>query len=188
MSLESAVATLAVNNKNLNPQITISALYKHWISEDDLRRCKPCKDYTGKIYFLDETPQPKPPLHQYCRCEIVPMKAIKAGTATIKGVNGADFLLKTTGVLPDYYVTMEYAKKQGWKAGKWPSNFIPNKVITNGIYKNGNGHLPQAPGRVWYEADINYTTGRRDTQRIVWSNDGLIFVTYDHYLTFYEIN
>lgn len=52
---------------------------------------------------------------------------------------------------------------------------------------NRNGHLPSAPGRVWYEADINYSTGYRGVERILFSNDGLIFVTYDHYQTFQVI-
>ena len=56
-----------------------------------------------------------------------------------------------------------------------------------GEYKNYNGHLPVAEGRIWQEADINYTDGKRNDCRILWSNDGLIFVTYDHYLTFIEI-
>ncbi|MBQ3085849.1 MAG: hypothetical protein IJC45_00790 [Clostridia bacterium] len=60
-------------------------------------------------------------------------------------------------------------------------------MIYNGVYNNSNGHLPQASGRIWYEADINYKVGPRNSQRIVWSNDGLVFVTYDHYETFYEI-
>ena len=37
------------------------------------------------------------------------------------------------------------------------------------------------------EADINYNGGFRNRQRILYSNDGLIFVSYDHYQTFYEI-
>lgn len=37
------------------------------------------------------------------------------------------------------------------------------------------------------EADINYVTGRRNGQRVLWSNDGLVFVTYNHYETFIEI-
>jgi len=40
---------------------------------------------------------------------------------------------------------------------------------------------------VWYEADINYTGGARNRERVVYSNDGLVFVTYDHYHTFYEV-
>lgn len=62
-----------------------------------------------------------------------------------------------------------------------------DKLLTKGIYRNANGHLPQKAGRIWYEADINYKAGRRNSQRILWSNDGLIFVTYDHYASFYEI-
>ena len=115
------------------------------------------------------------------------MQAIKNGTATINGVNGADWWLKHNGVLPNYYISGYEASLLGWKHGKWPSNFVPGKTIASGIYKNFDGLLPQAAGRIWYEADINYKEGKRNTQRIVWSNDGLIFVTYNHYETFYEI-
>ena len=48
-------------------------------------------------------------------------------------------------------------------------------MLTKGVYKNRDKRLPDALGRIWYEADIHY------------SNDGLIFVTYDHYATFVEI-
>lgn len=68
------------------------------------------------------------------------------------------------------------------------SKFAPQKMITfESEYKNSDKHLPNVPGRVWHEADINYKQGKRNGHRIVWSNDGLIFVTYDHYKTFYEI-
>lgn len=60
-------------------------------------------------------------------------------------------------------------------------------MLTKGEYKNRNGKLPSKNGRVWYEADINYTGGYRNDDRILFSNDGLIFVTYDHYETFLEI-
>lgn len=60
-------------------------------------------------------------------------------------------------------------------------------MIARGIYFNDDGHLPQVDGRIWYEADINYYEGKRNGHRVLWSNDGLIFVTYDHYETFYEI-
>lgn len=55
------------------------------------------------------------------------------------------------------------------------------------IWLKVNGHLPQKQGRIWYEADINYKYGYRGDDRILYSNDGLIFVTYDHYMTFIEI-
>lgn len=64
---------------------------------------------------------------------------------------------------------------------------LPNAMIGGDVYKNNGGKLPNAPGRVWYEADINYNGGYRNRERILYSNDGLIFATYDHYQTFYEI-
>ena len=63
----------------------------------------------------------------------------------------------------------------------------PGRMLIGGVYKNRNSHLPSKEGRIWYEADINYTSGFRGTERILFSNDGLIFVTYDHYLTFVEV-
>lgn len=79
---------------------------------------------------------------------------------------------------------------------KWMSFYIycyklskvcPDKMIYGGEYYNGNGHLPNKEKRIWFEADINYRFGYRNNQRVVYSNDGLIFVTYDHYKTFFEI-
>ena len=56
-----------------------------------------------------------------------------------------------------------------------------------GVFYNDRGKLPAKGDRIWYEADINYSKGKRNSERIVYSNDGLIFITYDHYRTFIEI-
>ncbi len=187
MSVETAVLIASINGDNLSPKISESSNYKHWVSIEDLKRCIVCASYHGKIWLMAEIPKIEPPVHPNCRCAFEVMKAIAAGTATINGMNGADWCLKHEDKLPNYYATKEEAEAAGWKPGKWPSNFIPNKMITRGRYYNDDGHLPSSTGRIWYEADINYKSGRRNTQRILWSNDGLIFVTYDHYETFYEI-
>ena len=55
------------------------------------------------------------------------------------------------------------------------------------ITKPDENKLPSADGRIWYEADIDYEGGYRNDSRILYSNDGLIFATYDHYKTFYEV-
>ena len=47
--------------------------------------------------------------------------------------------------------------------------------------------MPPAPNRMWYEADFDYASGERDGNRVFYSNDGLIFVSYDHGKTFYEL-
>ena len=116
------------------------------------------------------------------------MKTVKSGTATTKKLDGADWILKYESKLPDYYLTSAQAKANGWipKLANL-SIACPNKMIFGGEYYNDNGHLPSKEGRIWYEADINYRFGYRNNQRVVYSNDGLIFVTYDHYKTFFEI-
>ena len=142
----------------------------------------------GKIWQIEEKPEIEPEVHSFCRCEIKIMKTIKAGTATIKGLDGADWTLKYESKLPDYYLTSAQAKANGWipKLANL-SAACPDKMIFGGKYKNRNSHLPYKEGRIWYEADINYRFGYRNNQRVVYSNDGLIFVTYDHYKTFFEI-
>ncbi len=82
----------------------LSKNYKHWISENDPKRCEACKSMHGKIYGIYETPKPQPPLHPSCRCIIRVMEALKAGTATENKLDGADFWLKHMGCLPEYYI------------------------------------------------------------------------------------
>lgn len=188
MSLEIAIMIAALNGDTLAPQISTSSKYKHWVSVEDLKRCVICAENHGKIWLISETPDSNPPIHPNCRCAIEQMQTIKAGTATIKNKEGADWKLKYEGMLPDYYITLKELKALGWRKGKTISNVISYKLLTKGVYQNKNGHLPHIPGRIWYEADINYSSGKRNGQRILWSNDGLIFVTYDHYETFYEIS
>ena len=64
---------------------------------------------------------------------------------------------------------------------------LPSCLIGGDIFYNTEGKLPQLKNRVWYEADIDYKSGYRNTKQILYSNDGLMFVTYDHYGTFVEI-
>ena len=81
------------------------------------------------------------------------------------------------------------ATQIGWerKQGNL-AEVAPGYQIFGGIYENRNGHLPQKEGRTWYEADLNYTGGYRSSERLVFSNDGLVFATYDHYKTFIEVD
>lgn len=143
----------------------------------------------GRIFSFDDLIRiGEPRLHPNCGCRLEKMQAIEAGTATNVGMMGADTWLKYFGELPDYYITKDKAKELGWVNVKGNlSKVAPGCMIFGGIYYNDNGNLPQANGRIGYEADINYTGGYRNTQRIVFSNDGLVFVTYDHYKTFSEI-
>ena len=159
-----------------------------WKTTLDFRTCLGCKDMHGKIYPIKENTKGYLPLHIRCRCIIEPMKVIRAGKATKDGTGGADIWLKVLGKLPQNYISYQDAIKAGWKKKKGNLNKVaPGKMLAKGGYKNRNGHLPEKSGRIWYEADINYKWGYRGKDRILYSNDGLIFVTYDHYKTFIEI-
>ncbi|MBT2713168.1 hypothetical protein J7E23_09980 [Pseudomonas sp. ISL-88] len=99
----------------------------------------------------------------------------------------ADFVSKH-GKLPNNYITKADAEKLGWVSKKGNlSKVAPGKSIGGDIFKNKGNPLPTAKNRVWYEADINYTTGYRGNDRLLYSNDGLIYKTTDHYKTFHKI-
>lgn len=162
--------------------------YKHWIAQLDLKTCLICRMNHGQIYEILEIPDHEPPIHSHCRCVIENMRAAIAGTATQEGRQGADFIVKATGKLPSNYISKQEAIDLGWVSWQGNLNTVaPGKSIGGNVYKNRNGHLPKALGRVWYEADINYDSGFRNTHRLLFSNDGLMFVTYDHYTTFVQI-
>lgn len=165
-----------------------SVNWEMWKAVLDYRLCLKCKVMHGQIYDMKSTPNPSPPLHPYCRCRIEAMDAIAAGNGTKDGAGGADIWLKVNGQLPPNYISYKDAIKAGWKKNLGNlSQVVPGKMLARGRYWNRNGHLPQKQGRIWYEADINYKYGYRGDDRILYSNDGLIFVTYDHYMTFIEI-
>ena len=166
-----------------DPITVPSKNWEVWVAVKDGRTCTDCLMKDGTVCAISEEPQH----HLNCRCWRKPVKATKAGGATKDGKNGADWWLKNIGKLPEYYETMERFKEEGWSNGESPSKYLSGKMLTRGIYGNDNGVLPQKPGRIWYEADINYYFGKRNSHRIVWSNDGLVFATYDHYKTFIEI-
>lgn len=171
------------------PPTHTSSDYKNWIAILDLKTCVNCRNLHGKIYYADEKPETEPPLHERCRCKIAEMMAAFIGTATKDGINGADVYVSEHGRLPSNYITKKQAIKLGWVNYLGNLGVVaPEKIIGGDIYRNRNGHLPDAPGRIWYEADINYDSGYRNLHRIIYSNDGLIFATYDHYITFIQIH
>lgn len=166
----------------------ISTNYKMWYTIDDSKRCVPCENEHGRVYHRTEEITPDIPLHLWCRCFITWLQSVAAGMATMLGKDGADWWLKHYHKLPPYYITKGEAKKCGWIKKKGNLHAVcPGKMIGGDIYYNSDGHLPMKTGRIWYEADVDYQHGKRGLERILYSNDGLVFVSYDHYHTFVEV-
>ena len=88
------------------------------------------------------------------------------------------------GRLPDNYMTKKEAEKLGWEGGSL-ERYAPGMCIGGSRFGNYEGLLPEAKGRSYTECDID-TLGAssRGAKRIVFSNDGLIFYTDDHYESF----
>lgn len=87
--------------------------------------------------------------------------------------------------LPQNYLTKKEAQEMGWVPSKGNLWEIAEGMVIGGDYfGNYEELLPEAPGRDYYEADVNYEGGHRNAERIVFSDDGLIYYTGDHYETF----
>ena len=92
------------------------------------------------------------------------------------------------GELPDNFITKKVAQALGWDSSRnYVSDVAPGKSIGGDRFGNYEQRLPQVKGRKYFEADCYYTKGKRRAERIVYSNDGHVWYTEDHYVTFTEL-
>ena len=90
--------------------------------------------------------------------------------------------IHTYGHLPNNFITKNEARELGWEGGS-VEDYAPGCTIGGDRFGNYEGILPE--GKKYTECDID-TLGRssRGSRRIVFSNDGCIYYTDDHYETF----
>lgn len=92
--------------------------------------------------------------------------------------------LYTYGVLPENFLTKKQAQAKGWQSGGL-DKYVDGGCIGGDKFGNFEGVLPSKKGRQYYECDIDTLHKKqRGAKRIVFSNDGLIYYTEDHYSTF----
>ncbi len=104
---------------------------------------------------------------------------------TYSSKNEVALYLHQFGHLPSNYISKTTARKAGWKPSKGNLDEVcPGKSIGGGPFYNDDGRLPDALGRSWKECDVNYVAGFRGPERLVYSNDGLVYYTPDHYQSF----
>ena len=92
--------------------------------------------------------------------------------------------IHTYGHLPGNFITKMEARELGWSGGS-VEDYAPGKCIGGDHFGNYEGLLPEKSGRSYTECDID-TLGSsgRGAKRIIFSNDGLIYYTDDHYASF----
>ena len=96
--------------------------------------------------------------------------------------------IHTYGKLPVNYITKKEAQDMGWDPSKGNlSDILPGMSIGGSAFGNYEGALPRANGRRYFECDIDYEGGYRGAKRLIYSNDGLVFYTEDHYKTFEQL-
>ena len=92
--------------------------------------------------------------------------------------------IHTYGELPDNFISKKEAEKLGWSGGSLEP-YAPGMSIGGSRFGNYEGLLPDKQGRTYTECDIDTKGAKsRGAKRIVFSNDGLIYYTGDHYKTF----
>lgn len=113
-----------------------------------------------------------------------PAPEVIKGDAYLQAEDVALYLY-TFGSLPDNFLTKSAAERLGWvpsQGNLWV--VAPGAAIGGDRFGNREGLLPARAGRQYYECDVNYNGGFRGPERLVYSNDGLIFYTADHYESF----
>ncbi|MDD6188418.1 MAG: ribonuclease domain-containing protein [Clostridiales bacterium] len=96
--------------------------------------------------------------------------------------------IHTYGRLPGNFITKSEAQELGWVSSEgnlWDVAY--GMSIGGDRFGNREGLLPDAEGRRWYECDVNYSGGYRGGERIVFSSDGLVYYTADHYESFEQL-
>ena len=96
--------------------------------------------------------------------------------------------LHTYGHLPSNYITKKEAQALGWDSSwNYVSDVAPGMSIGGDYFGNYEQKLPVVKGRKYYEADCFYQGGKRNAYRIIYSTDGHVWYTEDHYNTFIEL-
>lgn len=119
-------------------------------------------------------------------------KAVDGGTTVYKGgyyyaKDTVALYIHTWGELPPNFLTKKAAKALGWENGSLEP-YMPGGAIGGSNFGNNEGLLPKAKGRSWFECDINTLGSKtRGAERILFSSDGLIFYTDDHYESFVQL-
>lgn len=134
---------------------------------------------------------------------LIPAAAVQAKAATIQ-VRSADYpvteggaytsmeevavYLTEYGCLPPNFITKKEAQALGWDSRSGNLYAVaPGKSIGGDHFGNYEGLLPDAKGRQWTECDIESDGGYRNGLRVLFSNDGLIYYSDDHYTSYQQV-
>jgi hypothetical protein len=109
--------------------------------------------------------------------------AERVGLRDVAGFVETVQAVRSTHRLPPRYVTKDAARAHGWRGGGlcevWPGHFIGGDV-----FNNFGAALAAAPAGGYHEADLDSDCRSRGAKRLIFANDGRVYLTVDHYKTF----
>ena len=159
-----------------------------WIVPRYLRTdgpAQPGPEETVQLTLLTAPPEqtPAPEQTEAPAQTETPEETPPAESGSYTEVDDVAYYLHTYGHLPDNYLTKSEAEDAGWvsyQGNLWDVAY--GMSIGGDRYGNYDGRLPK--GERYYEADVNYDGGYRGGERIVYTDDGDIWYTSDHYESF----
>ena len=120
--------------------------------------------------------------------ETVPEKSSISEDGTYTTKEEVAEYINLYGHLPSNFITKREAKELGWVNSEGNLNEVaPGMSIGGDYFGNYEGLLPEADGRKYTECDVNYEGGYRGAERIIFSDDGDIYYTGDHYKSFEQL-
>ena len=149
----------------------------------DAPQAQPAAQTAPQLTLLTDPPQSAQP---DAPASLPPEETPPAEDGSYTELEDVAYYLHTYGHLPDNYMTKAEAEDAGWEAYKgnlWDVAY--GTSIGGDHYGNYDGQLPK--GGRYYEADVNYEGGYRGGERIVYTDDGDVWYTSDHYETFERI-
>ena len=178
-----------ITNTNTSILKTMKFLQYHHVGSCKTP-CADCPPRDKRVFLYGE--HIKLPAHPHCDCKYSNVEIKPLGTISKMGLLSPDVFLKAHGRLPDYYILKAVAETvYGWNSRRNKmSGKAPGKMIGGDVYQNKDHILPEKEGRIWYECDVDYESGTRKSDRLYYSNDGLMFYSTDHLfgnVTIYQI-
>lgn len=150
-------------------------------TEDNPSQAPPTKAET------EAAPDSTVPAPQTAKTETTAPKAVIDENGKYDTKNEVALYIHTYGHLPSNYITKKQAQNLGWNGGSL-KKYAPGCSIGGDRFGNYEGLLPKAKGRIYTECDIGTMhSNSRGAKRIIFSNDGLIYYTDNHYESFTQL-
>ncbi|MFY7813969.1 MAG: ribonuclease domain-containing protein [Chryseobacterium taeanense] len=142
--------------------------------------------YVYKNFIADQKTDSSKPVVEYSSAQPLSEDIPSAQQQSIDKLTEEKTVIgfvKQNHKLPDYYITKNEARKLGWDPSKGNlCEVLPGKAIGGDRFGNREKVLPE--GQSYFEADVNYHCGSRNGDRIVFTENGEVYLTKNHYKSF----